>query len=40
MYDGVVIIVKYWVGYGVEFEGFDVYNYYGWIVCYDDVSFV
>lgn len=38
-HDGVATIVKHWVGYGAEPEGFDAHNYYGRIVRHDDASF-
>ena len=37
--DGVATVVKHWVGYGAEPEGFDAHNYYGRIVRHDDASF-
>lgn len=37
--DGVATIVKHWVGYGAEPEGFDGHNAYGRTARLDDVSF-
>ena len=37
--DGVMAIVKHWVGYGAEPNGFDAHNYYGRIARLDDRSF-
>ena len=37
--DGVATIVKHWVGYGAEPEGFDGHNVYGRRARLDDVSF-
>lgn len=37
--DGVATVVKHWVGYGAEPQGFDAHNYYGRIVRHDDASF-
>lgn len=37
--DGVATIVKHWVGYGAEPNGFDAHNYYGRIVKLNDASF-
>ena len=36
---GVATVVKHWVGYGAEPEGFDGHNYYGRIAKLDDASF-
>lgn len=36
---GVATVVKHWVGYGAEPEGFDGHNYYGRIARLDDRSF-
>ena len=36
---GVATVVKHWVGYGAEPEGFDAHNYYGRIAKLDDKSF-
>lgn len=36
---GVATVVKHWVGYGAEPEGFDAHNYYGRIAKLDDASF-
>jgi beta-glucosidase len=37
--DGVATVVKHWVGYGAEPEGFDGHNYYGRIARLDSASF-
>ena len=37
--DGVATVVKHWVGYGAEPNGFDAHNYYGRIAKLDDASF-
>lgn len=37
--DGVATVVKHWVGYGAEPEGFDGHNAYGSIARLDDASF-
>ncbi|WP_395945497.1 glycoside hydrolase family 3 protein [Brevundimonas sp.] len=37
--DGVATIVKHWVGYGAEPEGFDGHNVYGRVARLDDASF-
>lgn len=37
--DGVATIVKHWVGYGAEPEGFDGHNYYGRNVTLSDAEF-
>lgn len=37
--DGVAAVVKHWVGYGAEPDGFDAHNYYGRIVRLDQASF-
>ena len=37
--DGVATVVKHWVGYGAEPEGFDGHNYYGRFVTLDNASF-
>jgi beta-glucosidase len=36
---GVATVVKHWVGYGAQPEGFDAHNYYGRIARLDDRSF-
>lgn len=37
--DGVATIVKHWVGYGAQPDGFDGHNVYGRVARLDDVSF-
>lgn len=37
--DGVATVVKHWVGYGAEPEGFDGHNVYGRVARLDDASF-
>jgi len=37
--DGVATVVKHWVGYGAEPEGFDGHNHYGRVVRLDNKSF-
>ncbi len=37
--DGVATVVKHWVGYGAEPDGFDAHNHYGRTVRLDDASF-
>jgi beta-glucosidase len=37
--DGVAAIVKHWVGYGAQPEGFDAHNYYGRFANLSDASF-
>lgn len=37
--NGVATVVKHWVGYGAQPEGFDGHNYYGRIARLDEASF-
>jgi beta-glucosidase len=37
--DGVAAVVKHWVGYGAQPEGFDAHNYYGRFAKLSDASF-
>jgi beta-glucosidase len=37
--DGVIAVVKHWVGYGAEPEGFDAHNFYGRVARLDNRSF-